>query len=1066
MNYKSITSKKYFYPVTIILLVLLLVLLVYFIKDNSNTKNENTNIKNEYTNNNNNNNNNNNTVEKFYNSDENIIPQKNVVGKSMRLAKSSTSTLGDAKEALINSNTDYSMVVISNEDPLSPLEVIPDNDYYQMSFSNKTTLYGIKIQSGVDSANLDEFPGKIIVTYSVSSLDKSAFMPVINSKEVINNSFDVFNINTKGENVIKDIYFENPIHVKHIRFYVISSANILSENGSVIPGTDNKDTVKIRTDVIKTPAYYFSIQNMDINTSVNQNLNKIISVSEKGKYLSHIDENTPFKFYSDRMGKKEIFLFKTLTGDLINFNELRIGSNKQSFDAYIERSVADRDNIRTRLENNVLIGNRNIGINKNIFRFKLSPVNSIDLDEDVHAMTIQDISSGKYANNKFEFVINEETDAAIFAIKKIDKNVIDNIYTVIQYVNEKENENLVEYNTCKTNKIYYIDLRKCYNENSMMKDHPHAVANVDNSLPKEINFNYDEINIENVNEFKNVRFFKPGVTMFVDTGFKGRGINYTIGDYSITSTTDNDVDYNKTADVSIPTNMIIQKDGNDIETPFIANNTISSFVVYPGYKVTVYDDPEQGGNGVTFMPGKYSIKTIGDTSLESNKRIFNNSGLSITNDTISSFKVEELLDNADKSIIKYKYKEHVDNNLLSGPACPNQNGDVYIYDSIQIGVDEDDSIKFNSNSDTYKPELYEGKKIGNKYNKLIKSHSPKSLKSLSPEIIKICMPKSLMNGDNLKTSFIIRTKLFNIKNSNGDVVYQDFVVTDNNIKRDTTCSNSSIVNNLYKIKEHKNPQPPVSVTISSEYSNTPVYEIVSPYEPEYKNIDCGCNCLNNKSHINNYMDTNSYVKGILNNLITRTDDVLSRRNEEITEIETEEESILNQPQMQDYLNYEKTNLLDTNKFINRDEIINYYRVKGNEGFQDTNNLNDFTGMYKIYDGQFVLLDNCNLKIDNEAITFIRLKTPIYKFIYDKKTPFYSPYSTFEGVKYRVINNDKMVHDIETNNLENLFLSIGLKVPNFIYVSKHTRALDDGSLDINYKFSNREYTTLFQMKKLK
>ena len=88
-----------------------------------------------------------------------------------------------------------------------------------------------------------------------------------------------------------------------------------------------------------------------------------------------------------------------------------------------------------------------------------------------------------------------------------------------------------------------------------------------------------------------------------------------------------------------------------------------------------------------------------------------------------------------------------------------------------------------------------------------------------------------------------------------------------------------------------------------------------------------------------------------------------------------------------------------------------------------------------------------------------------KLTYDKILPIHSPFQKFEGVKFRIIGQDKMVHSIATKNLENLFYNTGLRSPNFIYLSRHSTQMQHGKESVMYRVSNREYTTLFQMKKL-
>lgn len=401
-------------------------------------------------------------------------------------------------------------------------------------------------------------------------------------------------------------------------------------------------------------------------------------------------------------------------------------------------------------------------------------------------------------------------------------------------------------------------------------------------------------------------------------------------------------------------------------------------------------------------------------------------------------------------------------NINNGPICKNSDTN-FIYNSIYIG-DTTNQIKFNTNIDTYKPELYEGKQVGSKYISKLKYHRPRSLDDYTPEVIKICITPKIKDSLDKDKNFTLKTNIFNIIDDSGNTIEQEFTI-DNTVIKEAKCFDSSLVNKLYKI--HK-------VEDGSD-NNLGIYELVSPTDSEYEDIDCGCNCLQSKEHIKDYRKQNAFVKGVLNNLITRTDDILSRRNNEITEIESDENSILDQPFIQDYLNYENTNLLDTNKFVITDELRNYYKKKGIEGFEETPDYllsidlsslkNEFMGVYKIFNGQFLLLEDIKLQIDENYIGFIKFDVPILKFKYDNVLPFYSPFQEFEGIKFRIITKDKMVHSVETSNIDSLLTKIGLKTPNFIYVSKHTRITQQENVDIYYKLSNREYTTLFQMKKI-
>ena len=51
---------------------------------------------------------------------------------------------------------------------------------------------------------------------------------------------------------------------------------------------------------------------------------------------------------------------------------------------------------------------------------------------------------------------------------------------------------------------------------------------------------------------------------------------------------------------------------------------------------------------------------------------------------------------------------------------------------------------------------------------------------------------------------------------------------------------------------------------------------------------------------------------------------MSQRNRDLSEIKTQEETLFNQPDIQEYNDYENTNLLDTNPFREMDEVKNYY----------------------------------------------------------------------------------------------------------------------------------------------
>ena len=270
-----------------------------------------------------------------------------------------------------------------------------------------------------------------------------------------------------------------------------------------------------------------------------------------------------------------------------------------------------------------------------------------------------------------------------------------------------------------------------------------------------------------------------------------------------------------------------------------------------------------------------------------------------------------------------------------------------------------------------------------------------------------------------------------------------------------TCYDSVILNNLNKI-------------LLSEKDN--IYDIISMNHPDYQKIKFGkCdNIMNRDKDILEMRKANSFSKGILDNLVKKSGDILSKRSFELSNIHADESSLLDQNFIKDYHNYEKNSLIDTNPYSKNDEMINYYEIKGKEGFQDSiinmTSVDTYFGTYNIFPGQFILLDNLQVQIDSKFIGFIDNGIPIIKFVHDNILPIYSPFESFQGIKFRLISQDKMVHTVTTNNLEKLFYNTGLRSPNFIYLSKHDTEMKNGNIKTIYRVSNREYTTLFQMKK--
>ena len=305
----------------------------------------------------------------------------------------------------------------------------------------------------------------------------------------------------------------------------------------------------------------------------------------------------------------------------------------------------------------------------------------------------------------------------------------------------------------------------------------------------------------------------------------------------------------------------------------------------------------------------------------------------------------------------------------------------------------------------------------------------------------------------------IKVKIMNDKlTPNQSIEYYHVIMDAGTILQQlNNCNDSVILNNLHKLR------------LTSEDS---VYDIIDINHPDYKNIKFGkCdNILNRDNDINSMRNANSFSKGILDNLINKSGDILSKRSFELSNIHNSESSLLEQSNIKDYYNYENNSLIDTNPYSKSDELVNYYDIKGREGFQDQNinysSIEDYLGIFQIYPGQFILLDNLDVQIDNRYIGFIEKGIPIMKFEHDSILPIFSPFQTFQGVKFRLISYDKMVHTVSTANLEKLFINTGLKSPNFIYLSKHDTNMKNGDVKSIYRLSNREYTTLFQMKKLK
>jgi hypothetical protein len=386
---------------------------------------------------------------------------------------------------------------------------------------------------------------------------------------------------------------------------------------------------------------------------------------------------------------------------------------------------------------------------------------------------------------------------------------------------------------------------------------------------------------------------------------------------------------------------------------------------------------------------------------------------------------------------------------------------------IFYGISSTDGIieTFNIANNKYKPELHEGQKIINqnrvkRFVHIIREHIPFSVRSLQLERLLISIPVNLVEFNEDETynlSKEIKINVLNDKLYPGETIENYHVIYDKGtqLQQLNTCYDSVILNNLNKI-------------LLTEKDN--VYDIISMNHPDYQKIKFGkCdNIMNRDKDILTMRKANNFSKSILDNLVKKSGDILSKRSFELSNIHADESSLLDQHFIKDYNNYEKNNLIDTNPYSKMDELINYYEIKGKEGFQDSiiniTSIDTYFGTYKIFPGQFILLDNLEVQIDSKFIGFIDKGIPIIKFVHDNVLPIYSPFESFQGIKFRLISQDKMVHTVATNNLEKLFFNTGLRSPNFIYLSKHDTEMKNGNTKTIYRVSNREYTTLFQMKK--
>tara|TARA_B100000575_G_scaffold58536_2_gene44238 strand:- start:236 stop:3694 length:3459 start_codon:yes stop_codon:yes gene_type:complete len=429
----------------------------------------------------------------------------------------------------------------------------------------------------------------------------------------------------------------------------------------------------------------------------------------------------------------------------------------------------------------------------------------------------------------------------------------------------------------------------------------------------------------------------------------------------------------------------------------------------------------------------------------------------------------------------YKYKpvdttNTSDNSLLKEKRV-NEDETLYIYRGISLNVD------FTSGTDTnkkefkhieffprFKPEIYEGMRItGEDDSEFIGSlykehHKPLSLSKLIPENTKICVhPAMNFTYGTGQTKKIKSNKINNYyykETTNLQAHYVERVDDDNNF----TCKDIQKLNLLRLIEVDGN------------------YIITSSTDLKYKKsvYKCPCDCFDTDvlDADKGLRKLNRFTKQGLNGVLNSVDGILSERTKDMTEIRTVVDGLLNRPLNTQFEIYETNNLIDTNPYSNKDEVDNYYREKAMEGYQ--NMLDDydfdtmfnkdvidlFKGEYKIFPGQFILLEDCKLIIDSNYVSINKYDYPIIKFQYNSTKRIESPYKNFLAIQFTIVNTDNRISDYETKQIIKLLETLGLKTPNYIYISKHGVQLDNDKMQIHYKFSDRQYSTLFQMYKIK
>jgi len=428
-------------------------------------------------------------------------------------------------------------------------------------------------------------------------------------------------------------------------------------------------------------------------------------------------------------------------------------------------------------------------------------------------------------------------------------------------------------------------------------------------------------------------------------------------------------------------------------------------------------------------------------------------------------------------IYKYKNASSLGNSLLKEVRV-DEDETLFIYQGISLNLNFSGESTSNTKEKEFnhteffprfKPEIYEGMRItGEDNSEFIGSlykehHKPLSLSKLIPENTKICVHPAMNFRD--ETGQVKQIKSNKINNYYKQTTnLQNHYNSRQTVQSNFTCKDIQKLNLLRLIEVDGN------------------YIITSSTDLKYKKsvYKCPCDCFDTDvlDADKGLRKLNRFTKQGLNGVLNSVDGILSERTKDMTEIRTVVDGLLNRPLNTQFEIYETNNLIDTNPYSNKDEVDNYYREKAMEGYQ--NMLDDydfdtmfnkdvidlFKGEYKIFPGQFILLEDCKLIIDSNYVSINKYDYPIIKFQYNSTKRIESPYKNFLAIQFTIVNTDNRISDYETKQIIKLLETLGLKTPNYIYISKHGVQLDNDKMQIHYKFSDRQYSTLFQMYKIK